>query len=224
MQADDYEINSRFPMDKVVYLEEKTVTTDSAGMAKLTYAHNLADVPFCNAAISFDDWNTTYQAGTNRLARQVYSNEFNVYCDSTNITLDVFFSEHTNETAKIRVWGVYNSTSTAPATATRQLSSNRLVVNSRYNYFKLVRDGIIDVTTGTKEVAHNLGYMPLVELWSESAFDDLGFRVYNRPDSFDVNNDEGQAFTVTNNKLIFRDGGNILKVKKFYYRLYQDVS
>ncbi len=224
MPANSFQISSKYPMDKVVFLREITVSLDSTGMSKQVIAHGLGDTVFCNAVISFDNWQTTYQAGTSRMARQYYSEQFNVYSDAQNVTLDVYFYEKANQTAKIRIWGVFNSTSTATAPATRNQSANKFVLNSKYNYFKLLKDGIADVSGGDVAVPHNLGYKPIVELWADFEYDDNGWTYYNRPDCFDANDSYGQAVKVTASQLILRNGGYIFKVKRFYYRIYVDAS
>lgn len=224
MRANDFQIISRYPLDKIVFLKELTMTMDGAGMTKQTIAHGLGDTVFCNAVISFDNWQTTYQAGTSRVARQSYSEEFNVYSNAQNVTVDAFFLEHPNQTAKVRVWGVYNSTSTATAAPTRNQSANQFVLNSKYNYLKLLQDGIVDVSSNVVAINHNLGYMPVVELWAEFAYNNNGWTYYNRPDCFDSSNSEGQAARVTNNQLVLGNGGYILQVKRFYYRIYIDAA
>lgn len=225
MRPNDYQINTNYPIDKIVFLKELSFKLDDNGLFEQKVAHGLQSIPFSNAVISFDNWQTTYQAGTSRMARQYYSEEFNVYSDNTNVTVSGMFSEHTGENALVRMWGVFDSTTDATANPTRQLSNNKFVLNSRYNYLKLVKDGIIDVSDGVnREIKHGFGYMPIVELWAESAYDNLGFRYYNRPDVFDSSDLVGQAFCVTRDKLIFRTGGDVLKIKRFYYRMYADEA
>lgn len=223
MQANRFQIDSRYPMDKIVFLKQFSITTDNTGMYDGEITHGLGDIPFCNAVISFDNWNTTYQAGTSRMARQYYSEEFNISSDDTKVKISCLFLERPNKTAQIRVWGVYNSTSTATASPTRQLSNNNFVLSSKYNYLKLLKDGIVDVSDGQKLMSHNLGYKPIVELWADFAYDDKGWTYYNRPDCFE-NNFNGQAAKITNTNLVLNDGGIVLKVSRFYYRIYCDAA
>lgn len=223
MPASDFQISTRYPMDKVVFLREFTLTLDNFGMANTKIAHGLPDTPFCNAVLSLDNWQTTYQAGTNRIARQSYSDQFDVASDATNISFSAYFDGEANKTAKIRVWGFYNSTSNAMAPATRQLSANQFVLNSKYNYLKLLKDGVANVTNSNVTVAHNLGYVPIVQLWAELAYGDGGWTYYNRPDSLDASSPSGQACAVSTTGVTFRST-TLYKINRFYYRIYADAA
>lgn len=224
MNPNNFLISSKYPMDKIVFLREISTNLDSGGMLDQTIAHNLGDIPFCNGVLSFDNWQTTYQAGTSRMARQYYSEEFNIYSGEKEIRIQAAFYDKPNQAVKIRVWGVYSSTSNATAPATRNQSANKFILNSKYNYFKLLQDGIVDVSGGQKVMSHNLGYKPIVELWADFSYDDNGWTYYNRPDCIDTNSSYGQAVKVTNQQLVLNDGGYILKVKRFYYRIYVDAA
>lgn len=176
MTLQNLQFTTTYPTDKAVLLKEKaftpTVTTNAAGNPVTSYSegftHGLPAIPFCSGQITFDNWQTTYQAGFREFNQQYYSKTFDIRSDNTSIEIDAGFEGVNSNAGVYQIWAFFNEPDTlgidAPATA--DLNQNRLYFNTENNYQRLVAQGITNATgNNTNTVAHNLGYYPYMEVW-----------------------------------------------------------
>lgn len=217
MFNDKLSLNSDLPMDKVVWLQEGEATTDNYGSWDLTIPHKLSAIPFVKGLWSSDDWNTTWITGSQRIDGQSITDVSDVGSDATN----VYFSGFTNapnSKIKYKLWGVWceDETRGCLATFTKNLSKNKFVINSDYNYPQLVKEGYL---TQNEAYTHSLGFIPYCDVWAygtiKSGVD--GYKQWTR----DIYGDQIGTWAdvrITDNILRLGSGPNA--PSKIYYRMY----
>ena len=206
---DNFYFNSNYPVDKIIYLKETTVSGDYFDN---TFAHGLGAIPFCNGLISYDNWQTTYQAGTRQSAGQYYNKMFDIYSDGTNIRLNGTFEGFTG-TAQVRIWGVFNESSTpnVDVAPTASATNNTLYFNTKYNYQKLVKEGQVTAGSTATVISHNLGYIPKVDIWQLFSSYISGWCLVQ--DTYSFSNTNLQNVQLSNSSLLLKNG-------TYYYRIY----
>lgn len=161
-------LDSDYPMDKIVFLGEFEIEITSLG--EYGYApfyevipHHLGAIPFCNGVFSIDNWQTTYQVGAAIVEGDFAPKTFNLGSDANNIYISGTIDQI--GTLKARVWGVFDESTTLGTVADPTSGVTDFILNSDYNYPRLVKNGLIDATEGTSTVNHNLGYVPFCDVW-----------------------------------------------------------
>ena len=167
MTLQNLQFTTTYPTDKAVLLKEVSVSPGQYGSYSYSFNHGLGAIPFCSGQISFDNWQTAYQAGFREYQQQYASKTFDIRSDATSVEATASF-EGESRTASLRIWACFNEPDTlgvdVPATA--DLNQNRLYFNTENNYQRLVVQGITNATgNNTNTVAHNLGYYPYMEVW-----------------------------------------------------------
>ena len=229
MNIKNFRINTDYPMDKVIFLKEVTITPNSYGEFDQTFAHGLGGIPFCKGVITDDGWNTTYQSGFNKIAEsgQYAEKVFRVYSNETSVRVSGWLNLDpyggTSKPVTIRIWGVFNESATqnVDVPPTRNQSTNNFIINSDYNYRSLFAEGLVNVPVGG-EVAysHNLGYVPTVDVWVK---ENGWWTEMLQADSF--GSDDTLPFlnhivSVEQNRVLFRLFSNWQAYDQFYYRIY----
>ena len=169
--AQNFLINSDYPMDKVVYL-----LSDSASMTggtSLTIPHGLPFTPLVDMVWSYNsNFSVTYSDNAGPAPSAVYGWVFDlqvtVQSDATNIYINAG-GPAAAATVYYRVFAFQPDDSNVelPATAS---SGDSFVLNSTYNYAKLLTAGHVSYGTGAVSmvIPHNLGYIPQVKVWLKS--------------------------------------------------------
>lgn len=170
--------NSDYPTDKVIYLEEGTVTLTPTGPDPqsdgegTTILQNVPKerMPFIKGCISFDNWQSSIPFGYMRTVENgIVKDRTSAYVQATsspwNGTAEIYVRshEHKTGTVKFRVWGVWAEDDTGlDANKNTAISKTKLAFNTDNNYPRLVKDGI---AKGGDTVAHNLGKIPYIDAW-----------------------------------------------------------
>ena len=220
--------NSNYPIDKIVFLDERTVTPNSDGDFDVSFNHGLGAVPFIKAVASDDDWETTYPSGIKIISGNwLTPTDVFMYFEASSNGTNVRLRGNLDDTipVKIRTWGFFNESDTlnvdAPATA--NASSNKFILNTKYNYQSLVKEGYAETQNGAITVAHNLGFVPFVDVWVQDSngrwknLDDFSCFVSVPSDNQSVNYTnlvKVDNFNVTFNK------DQITNNHNYYYRIY----
>lgn len=178
--------NSDWPMDKIVFFKQTTVTVANGATQTVTIPHYLQFTPLpmamCANSADFSDAKSfeplPYDWGMNI-----------VKADATNITVQIENGSGSTITVYLRVYGLVPETATQEATITSRQSS-KLIFDTDKIYAPLIFSGVItedfdstkvarvNVSHGYKEltatagrliVEHDLGFLPYIMYWIEDA-------------------------------------------------------
>lgn len=215
----DFLFNSDYPIDKVIWTWEGDVP--ASGYAK-TIAHGLGAVPFCKGIATTDNWNTTISSGAGTLdaSAQNFNNSLDIGSDGTN----VYIWWYGTATAKVRVWGVFDETTTqnVDAAPTAQVSDGKFIFNTDYKYPALVKEGTVDVSSANVTITHNLGYIPVCDIWaynnsmggSNKWFDKINNAVITQFNGVDTD------VKISSTNIVFKKASGSPSTTKYYYRIY----
>lgn len=165
--ASKFRMSSDYPMDKIVYLYEGSQSI-GAGSA-VNIAHGLGFIPLPMLQWSYNsDFSTAYEIGTGPFPSgnngYPFSLEVHVKANGTNIVITgVGITSPT--TVYLRIFAFAPSDYTGTVASTKSLGDT-FVINSDYNYMKLVAEGKETVSAGSSTtITHNLGFIPHVLTW-----------------------------------------------------------
>lgn len=223
MYSEKLSFNSDLPIDKIVYLKEGELTTDSNGAWNLKENHGLAAVPFLKGIWTMDDWANTYIVGTQRIddSGQYYTDQSYLYSMDKQVIFTGYASK-TNTKLKYKLWGVWNETDTYSSLAefTHDKSNNRLVIDTSYDYPQLVKEGYLNKG---ETLTHSLGFIPYLDVWAyvqvydPSTYTSLGYGWQELTnDGFGTG--YGSVQISKNTLKVDTSGYNV--PDKIYYRLY----
>lgn len=214
----DMLISSDFPLDKIIYMDSGYIDVPS-GSAVYTVAHGLSFRPLIIASWSLDsDFSTTKEVGF-PLYGDFSQPYFEINSDYQNIRL--IPNNPTGSTIRMywRAFGFMppNVNDIAPFTASE---ADNFVLNTDYNYTKLLNAGVVDLSSGSVSISHSLGYRPQVDVWSEFANDSsIVGREYLGTSSLDS---FSNRISVSNTALNFTKGTGPSPKTIYYYRIYTD--
>ena len=228
MDVKNFRINTDYPMDKVIFLKEVTITPNSYGEFDQTFSHGLGAIPFCKAVITDDGWNTTYQSGfEKRHESGQYSEKlFRVYSNATSVRVYGWLADTSQgqqvKPVTIRIWGVFNESATqnVDVPPTRNQSTNSFIINSDYNYLSLFAEGTINVPLGgVMSYNHNLGYVPMVDVW---VYENGWWTEIAQDSSFVIDNNMmfTHCVSVDSSRVEFRKDNEWFGYNQYYYRIY----
>jgi hypothetical protein len=216
MLRDVFSFNSDLPMDKVIWLAEGEVTTDEWGNWDITIPHKLQALPFVKGVWTTTDWATTWLTGSQRIDGQSTTDTSDVGADATNVYFSGFSDPNTK--LKYKLWGVWceGETKGKLAAFTKNLSKNKFVLNSDYNYPQLVKEGYLE---RGQTATHNLGFIPYCDVW---AYEQIrsgvnGYRQWTR-DAFGSIWGTGENVKITDSNLSLSSANSA--PSKIYYRIY----
>lgn len=229
MDQKDFIFNSDYPVDKIVWLEQGTATTDAGGVIRKTIPHNLLATPFVKGVYSYDDWQTTWMFGSVKIVELAYDVYSELGADDTNVYVSIdLFNTATgtplaNTTVKYKIWGVWNESDTysTEAQATAGQGSTKFLFNTDYNYPRLVMEGYLDKG---KTAAYNLDNIPYCDLWAyQNMIIDLNNTTKKvwmnwRRDGFGIIYDDLEYITITTTGITLRNASQ--SPDKIYYRVY----
>jgi hypothetical protein len=168
-------LNTDYPLDKIVYMTSGSISVPNGTSditPGVTIPHNLPFIPLaimlwsntsdfevCNESMDLA-YATSYFPGP--AAGQIYD----ISADATNLSILRLNSSGSAKTVYYRIFcfAPSNADIDSVVTATQSVGSN-FIINTDYNYMKLVANGILTPTSTT--YTHNLGYVPRVQIWAE---------------------------------------------------------
>lgn len=159
-----FKLNSNFKMDNVVFVKEQTLT-GSGGSFTATIAHGLPFMPLAFGLYSADGGNTWSQ-----LNFQTQRDNGSVYSDNANIYV-VLYIMSAPATVKIRLFAFAPTTATS-ANVSSPTPLSRFFINSNFGYDMLIKADKVNVPNSSSSqtvFTHNLGYIPRVMVWEETA-------------------------------------------------------
>ena len=217
-------VSSDYPMDSVVWSTSGDIFSLAHNYTDVVISHGLPFIPLIIGQFSTDN-GTTWIPFTPTSA--MFGFYLDAVADATNVTVTLSTSD-ANISAKYRMWAF------APSNASGQITppepTSNYILNSDYNYSKLVSAGIWNVVAGEEKVLykHNLGYIPEVMVWGENSDGTIAQRLqtissntsYERSlyTRIDDTNLYGYASTGT---LSTSGIGNTIKI---HYRIYGDQN
>ena len=159
-------LNTDYPLDKIIYMTSGSFTVPSGGGlgASQSVAHGLDFVPLmCGNWSNDSDFSSTKEMAIYEYGdldgMQAYC-----YADGTNVTVSSINYGSSDKTIYYRVYGFMpsNVNDTAPSTSS---ASDDFVLNTDYNYTKLLAEEYHDASSGNVTITHSLGYRPQVIAW-----------------------------------------------------------
>lgn len=223
-KARDFLFSSDFPLDKVVWIHERSETVNSMNQF-ITFAHGLPFTPLIRVVWSTNSsFSTTYGVGDGPVGGAGGFIPFDpilgaAWADSSDVTLVA--SAVSSYTMYIRVYAFIPSNEDVDADFTVDDADN-FVLNMDYNYSKLLMEGRTDnLTTLGQSVTidHNLGYYPQVELWYEQ---NGNIQVFTRSNPLDYAYYIEFSGKVTPTQLVLRRDNSTVGGQRFHYRIYGD--
>ncbi len=160
----DFLLNTDYEMDKIVLYKTGTI---NAGQYDVQINHNLPFVPLVFGIFSYnEDFSDSYSMPYSYVTRD---NTINVNLTANNSTVFLSYINYSGSPAKIyyRVFAFEPSDSRAKVGATSKYAK-QFILNTDYNYCKLKEKGVVDALSPVT-IKHDLGYIPQVLVWNESA-------------------------------------------------------
>lgn len=208
----DLLIDSDSPMDKVVYLYEGSVRTDYQ-TAQFNLTHGVGAILFVDGIWSADNWATTYSFGASKRSGDVMAITSNLNSDSSRI--EGYILVDRDVAIRYKLWGVVSEMDTLDLNVdeTASESANRFIINSDYNYPRLIREGM---ATPNTTITHGLGSIPRVDVWRYSG--NMWAKMYN--DGFGTTyGGFGEFVKLSDRNIVFTD--NLGCADRYYYRIYE---
>lgn len=219
-------LNTDYPLDKVVYITSGSATVANATVdldlsTAIRIAHGLPFRPLpillwsntSDFAITNEQRDADYLADAFGAGAGQY---YLVHADATNIYIKRYNQSGGSKTLYYRIFCFLPSDadedSVAPST---QVSGSDFVLNTDYNYMKLFHDGILTTTGNT--YTHNLGYVPRVQVWEETADTTVSRLVLAQDISGGVGN---TGVYITDTQLVWVNPGTYSGI---HYRIYCDA-
>ena len=166
-------MDSRYPIDKVVFLATGNFSIGASSSQIISFTHGLSFIPLCSG-----NWSTVsdfsiqyeYSSGTysSSYPGYLFDTFFNIYADSTSVYVDGY-NLGAAKTIYIRIYAFEPPTSQALIAGIAS-SGDKFVVDSRLKYPKLFMNNYIDIPAGGMSdtfvyVDHNIGTIPQAMGW-----------------------------------------------------------
>lgn len=169
--ARNFLINTDYPMDKVIYLKEQSLTMGDS--IDVSIAHGLPFIPLVwfqwsltsDFAIAYENNTGPFPSGIPgylfALLVMIEANATNIILRGNGTTSSI--------TIYVRIFGFQPSTSNVDLAPTSSQADN-FILNTDYNYMKLITATSVAVNAGvTNTITHGYGYIPHILLWDESS-------------------------------------------------------
>lgn len=213
-------LNTDYPMDKVIFLWEGYYDFSLPKVCD----HGLSFTPLVKIVWSTTStFDTTYGVGdgpvTSITSTPFSPQLFSAYADSSSIYA-IFGYPGAVAGAYIRIYAFMpsNINVDTPPTAS---SADSFVVNTDYNYSKLLMEGVTatsSVSSSSEVVVHGLGYYPQVEVWYVTSGNTFAASQVNLFDGAPST----ETFEITTSSLTMRRSPFLAGGEYFYYRIYAD--
>lgn len=230
----DFLLNTDYEMDKIIYFYEGKIEANSA--SQVSFKHNLPFVPLLFGVWStnedFTDVHTFSYLGSFDMSTSTYlcpnielsAHDDKVFIDRVAVT-GAFY---------VRIYGFEPEDSHANLASTSS-RANKFILNTDYNYRKLVKKGREKITPNPSSptqfdnlvIDHNLGYKPQVMAWLEAANldeNDQEVSHYIEYDYWQTLDDE-TGLQVTTTQVIYRPRPTQSPANFYlHYRIYYDEA
>lgn len=220
MALENFLLNTNAPIDKIVWMHEGewTATNDEL-MKSFDIPTGIDSIVFPMGEWTMDNWATSYplgidvgigewdeqmgsftekRVGTGFLLGGIIGGVHEVYLTA--------YSAKTGVQIKFRAYGVIKESDWDAETSATAVISNPLSLDTRDNYPKLFAEGEADATNANVEVFHNLGFRPMIRVWTQLPSSEGDVLFY--PNSADI--------AIDSQKITLPQGF------KYYYRIYAD--
>lgn len=227
MAAQNFQVNSDFPFDMVIYLPPVVSFVNDGSSIPILVAHGLPFTPLVDGSWDLTptfDTNYDYFSGTIPSPAPNFSPfavSVNIAADETNIILTPFNITGSDVTCYCRVFGFEPSDSNADLLPTAAAGTN-FILNSDNNYTKLYKSGLMNspANSGSFPVSHDLGRKPQVRAWVTN----FG---QTQPIQGDLINfgvpTASVAVVVEDERIVFKTS-SLADIDRIDYRIYVDES
>jgi len=213
-------LSTDYPIDKIVFTLESSVSVAAFGFADIDTPHGMAGIPLVNGFWTTDPtWSTSYEINTGIYINGNLAYRTGVASNSTNVRFSMNNQTGSPVTLYYRIFAFSpEDDSDFDAGATNIYNSFKL--NTDYNYPKLYATGRWnEPSTGGGYVTrvifnHNLGYVPQVQAWQTLG----GFT--SPITGADAVTGSTTGMEVTETQLIFYF--STFSASTIYYRVYLD--
>lgn len=215
----DMLVSSDFPLDKVVYMDSGPVAVPTGSIATIEVPHNLPFRPMVIGTWSLDaNFSTSIDEG---IPPYVDPNAPYLAMSSTPGFLRLTPRNVTGSTLTF-YWRAYGfmPPNVNEVAAFTSAEADDFVMNTDYNYSKLLDTGIVNLSSGSVSVPHDLGYRPQVEIWGESAVSSSTLLKHTFGMSSTSN--ASNRISVSESSLNFIKGTAPTLEEVYYYRIYAD--
>jgi len=195
MNLQNFQINSDYPMDKIVLLREVRVSADT-----VSFAHGFSSVP-----LVFGIWSTTSSFATTRTCGMQRSSGDPVICWATTSSVFALNYGGAARPVYVRIYALLPVDSTSDAAATSN-QAQTFIFNSDYRYMPLIGSY---TATGSRTFAHGLGYKPRVLAWTQWSQDSAKHTellAESSPSSYDIG-DPAVLVTTSAVRVIYPSSG-----------------
>jgi hypothetical protein len=217
--AEKFQLNSDYPLDKASYLTSTSVALGSLSFNDVTFNHSLGFAPLLQSmwsqdstfASAYDENSGPKNAGGQNVVQTAAQST------STQITLFNTNNQAFNTTVYWRLFGFMPSNVNTDASFTN-VGVDNYMLNSDYNYTKLYLSGVTAASatpSSTETVTHNLGYRPQVLCWTEKG------GIFSWMNSF-ASVGQGNTCNVSTTDVTFTRDSLLAASLKFHYRIYLD--
>lgn len=215
MNPNDFNLSPDFPLDKVIYQLEYSVTLAPFGFKDDYIPHGLSFEPLMSAQWSTSpSFTTAYNISGGPLVAGQRSYETGIGSISGTIHFSTFNRTASTVTLYFKSYGLMpsNVNSESPFT---DIDGDAFVMNTDYNYTKLLLSGIesLPSSSPTRVINHNLGYVPQVSCWVVLS-GEVSPYVFNL-----ISND---FYSVSIDEQSLRFKSDTLSSPTFHYRIYAD--
>lgn len=219
MDSRDFLLTTDFPLDKVVYMDSGSVAVPTGSIATTEVSHNLPFRPMVIGTWSLDaNFSTSIDEGIPQYADL---NAPYLAMSSTPEFLRLTPYNVTGSTLTFywRAYGFMPPNVNEVATFT-SAEADDFVMNTDYSYSKLLDTGIVNLSSSSASVSHNLGYRPQVEVWGASTISSpvLVKHTFGTSSTDNMSN----RITVSESSLNFIKGTAPTLEEAYYYRIYAD--
>lgn len=177
MALSDFLVNTDYPLDKVVIQDSTSTTIPAYDFRNITVPHGLSFKPLPNAQWSLTpDFSVSYNISGGPISFIAAGRDYptGISSSSTDVIITADNRTPNPVTLYFRYYGLMPSNIDGDAGFT-EFSGDSFVLNTDYNYTKLVDASTVNVPTGngTITIPHGLDYRPQVAAWAESSIDGL---------------------------------------------------
>lgn len=222
-------LDSDYPIDKIVFSLSGSLTvpngTSDSFPYPIQFPHGLSFTPLTILLWSNTSDFTVTNEGMDAALLQTalttsVGQEYSAFTDSSNIAIYRYNNSGSSQTVYYRIFCFMPSDASEDSLVGSTASSGTpFILNTEHNYMKLYKAGIL--TTTDNIYSHGLGYIPRVQIWSET-----GGVVDRYVQSQQTDNDLDGSGGATSG--VFPDTNNLTWLNpatydKIHYRIYVDA-
>lgn len=223
-------IDSRYPIDKVVYLQDGFFNMSATTTNIVTIPHGLPFTPLCSGAWSTTpDFSVQYEFSSGTFPSTnpgyVFQTIFNVFADENNVYVS---GDNVGSalTVYVRIYGFEPPNSGALLEGIAS-EADPLTIDSRLNYPKLYLNDYVDLPAGGSSdsfvyIPHNIGTVPQVMGWvTYDTYNGISVVPCIHPVATSNGASEGIVLIVGDEQIAFGIPA-FVSAHRAYYRVYLD--